>query len=306
VFLWDNQVRRFFSSSADHAHAPWFYLPVLFEVLLPWAIFVVPAAVRMARPGGPNTGVDYRRQYLIAVTIAPLILLSAASGKRHLYLLPLLPGFSVMLAVWLAEAWSTADMRWEEMWRRWGSVLFALLPCAAWGSAFYLAAARGHVMAVTAAGVVGSVSAGGVALVYIFRRGRAASPWLMVGLLAAAYAAALSPSPWKMIEQEKGAASLREMLTAHVGRNDTLSGYTPSERVQGIVAFSRRATFPMLWTPVELDAVLGASRSNVVLIPERDYRELREHGLTRAPAKVIASCALGRRRQALLRGRGPG
>ncbi|MCX6357294.1 MAG: glycosyltransferase family 39 protein, partial [Candidatus Aureabacteria bacterium] len=107
-FIWRNQVLRFFSPAADHAEPPWYYLPLLFEILAPWVIFLPPALYRLFRPCDAERRMDAGRQFLLAVIVVPFVLLSIASGKRQLYLLPLMPGFAIAIAIWCAGVWCEA------------------------------------------------------------------------------------------------------------------------------------------------------------------------------------------------------
>lgn len=96
----ENLVGRFFSGTA-HAR-PFYYYAWQFPVeTLPW-ILLAPAAVWAARTQvfAADAGAEERRawRFLLAWIGATLLFFSLSSGKRGLYLLPLLPATSLLLA----------------------------------------------------------------------------------------------------------------------------------------------------------------------------------------------------------------
>jgi 4-amino-4-deoxy-L-arabinose transferase-like glycosyltransferase len=306
VFLWDNQVLRFVSPGADHAHAPWFYLPAVFEVFLPWALLLPPALLGLRRRAGESEGERRSRQFILAVVAVPFAILSVASGKRNLYLLPLLPCFALAVARWAAAADAAPLARWERRLARAALVVFAAVAAAAWYAALGVAIFARHGVGAAVAG-----TAAGLAVAATVLRRELLNPpdrvpaWPMVALAIVGWAAPLTPAVWGMIEREKGYAPLTAMLDAHVGQGDSLFMYTPGERELGVAGFHRRAVLPVLETPAELDAALRASGRNVVLVREKVYDALAGEGALPASASVQARCVLPHRNrnQLLLRGR---
>lgn len=302
VFLWDNQVLRFFSPGADHAGPPWYYLGGILEVLLPWTLLLPPALVALARRGRETGGDGRGRQYLLAAVAVPFAILSIASGKRQLYLLPLMPGFAIVLARWMTGEWPGARARWEDIWMRVCVACFAATAAAAGCAALGFAVAGGSGVVVSAvcaaAALVAAVSA-----VRMLRRGGRASAWRLVALAAIAWSAALTPAVWGKVDAEKGYAPLTAMLDANIRPKDILFMYTPGERDLGVVGFHTRAVLPVIGTPADLEATLGASGRNLILIREKVYERLKEQGALPPSAVVAARCALPHRNQVLLRGR---
>jgi 4-amino-4-deoxy-L-arabinose transferase-like glycosyltransferase len=133
--VWVNQVLRFVSpSKTGHAQPFYHYLQSLPLMVLPWAA----PFLALFRPafwkGRLATGAADPRIYLACMTAGPLALLSVASTKRGIYLLPLLPPLFILAAAALQEvlARDPADRP------RWIGVLFgAVQPVvlAAWGLA---------------------------------------------------------------------------------------------------------------------------------------------------------------------------
>ncbi len=101
-FVWNHFGR--IGAAADHAQPPWYYVRILW-MGLPLAPLLVVAFLRR-----PDEGRAARLAGLCWV-LAPLLLLSLATGKRGVYLLPVLPGFALLGAAVLA---GLPDPRWRK------------------------------------------------------------------------------------------------------------------------------------------------------------------------------------------------
>jgi 4-amino-4-deoxy-L-arabinose transferase-like glycosyltransferase len=103
-----------------HMHGPFFYLRIFPLDFLPWTFAFVPALISsLRRPKGD----PYPAWF-----IGPFLLLSIASAKRGLYLIPLYPTCACITASWLSRV---GKARWEELIVKatWGiAVLVAFVP----------------------------------------------------------------------------------------------------------------------------------------------------------------------------------
>ena len=303
VFVWHNQFLRFFSSGADHAEPPWYYLPLLFELLAPWCVFLPVALFRLVRPCDEKSQGSAGRQYLLSAVVVPFVLLSIASGKRQLYLLPLMPGWALMIAIWVMEEWGSMEARWELLWRDKGLALFSVLPIGSWSCALYFALREGSGMPVAIAGLIASMV---IAIFSFFPRGNVPGgrrAGFAIALLLMAYAAVLSPSLWMTFDQKKGYEPLTRMLDENVKNRDMLYLYTPGEREIGVVGFHFQSLVHVLNSPEEIGRVLSASPANYVLIREKLFDELVSLGSLPSSAEVAARVDISHRNQLLLRGR---
>jgi 4-amino-4-deoxy-L-arabinose transferase-like glycosyltransferase len=91
----------------DHAEPWWYYLGMLPLIFLPWTLVIGGLAVQWLRAGRQR---KYRRPTGRKVAVlgpawvgVPILLLSLVSGKLPHYLLPTLPGLSLLLALLLAR-----------------------------------------------------------------------------------------------------------------------------------------------------------------------------------------------------------
>jgi 4-amino-4-deoxy-L-arabinose transferase-like glycosyltransferase len=104
-------------AALGHMHGPFFYLKGFPPDFLPWTLAFVPALISSLRKPKDDP--------YLAWFIGPFLLLSIASAKRDLYLIPLYPACACMTAAWLSRA---GKLRWEE-----------LVVKATWGIAVFLA-----------------------------------------------------------------------------------------------------------------------------------------------------------------------
>ncbi len=96
-YFWRQQFSRFFTPERQHVHAWWFYLPVLLAGLFPWTPCIALVALR-------SVYMDIRMRCLAAWLLYGFVFFSASQNKLAGYLLPLMPGFALLLAAGLDHA----------------------------------------------------------------------------------------------------------------------------------------------------------------------------------------------------------
>jgi 4-amino-4-deoxy-L-arabinose transferase-like glycosyltransferase len=91
-------------AALGHMHGPLYYLRFFPVKFLPWTFALIPALISSLRKtkGDPYLG----------WFIGPFLLLSIASAKRDVYLIPLFPACACMTASWLSRA---GKVKWEEL-----------------------------------------------------------------------------------------------------------------------------------------------------------------------------------------------
>jgi len=303
TFFWDNMVMRFFSGSADHAAPPWDYAFGIFEVMVPWVVFVPPVIFALARPGGIDA-TERRRgwQYLVSIMAGPLLLLSMASAKRPGYLLPLMPAFAVSVAAWLDGALGEREARWMRVWRAAGTVTLALAAVAAWGASGYLAVKANAGLAVSVVGILAAL-AGTVALVLSLRReGQQRLPVLAVGLALLTFFSLFSPSTFSAIDARRGYHTLTAAVAGTAVPGTTLYGFDMGERELGVVGFLRQVPTPQVASPRALGEVLR-DRQNLVLVSVEAMKRLQAQGEWPDTAEVVAAPEMSKRPYVVVRGR---
>ncbi len=91
-YFWRQQFSRFFTTERQHIQHSWFYIPVLLAALFPWTPLVALLARR-------TTYSDARMRFLGGWLLYGIVFFSASQNKLAGYLLPLMPGFALLLAV---------------------------------------------------------------------------------------------------------------------------------------------------------------------------------------------------------------
>jgi 4-amino-4-deoxy-L-arabinose transferase-like glycosyltransferase len=94
AIIWSQTAHRVVDSFA-HAHPFWWYIPWLFAVLFPWAVW--PALWR-ALSGLFRSRLDRGTRFCLCWLLPTFTLLSSISGKQPQYLLSLLPGAALIAA----------------------------------------------------------------------------------------------------------------------------------------------------------------------------------------------------------------
>jgi 4-amino-4-deoxy-L-arabinose transferase-like glycosyltransferase len=109
-------------AALGHMHGPFFYLKDFPHDFLPWTLAFVPALISSLRM--------LKNDPYLPWFVGPFLLLSIASAKRGLYLVPLFPVCACVTALWLSRAVKSG---WEELIVKatWGiAVLGAFFPFA--------------------------------------------------------------------------------------------------------------------------------------------------------------------------------
>ena len=91
-------------AALGHMHGPLHYLPTFPMKFLPWTFALIPALISSLRKGKENPYLGW--------FIGPFLLLSIASAKRDVYLIPLFPACACITASWLSRA---GKVKWEEL-----------------------------------------------------------------------------------------------------------------------------------------------------------------------------------------------
>ena len=105
--LLQENLKRFFGGSG-HSHAVYYYLPYLFSLGLPWSLFL-PFLVWdffKKSPDGSDDRLFFKCWFLIMFGF-----FSLSAGKRPVYLLPVYPPLSLLLADWVYRQYHSSGWR---------------------------------------------------------------------------------------------------------------------------------------------------------------------------------------------------
>lgn len=124
-----------FVLGVSHANPPWYYLFQLPVDLFPWSLFL-PWLVLWVRNNRKSTE---EMSFLLSWVVPALIFFSICVGKRALYLLPLYPAFSAMLALSILDLMDGPRLVWRKRTGFvWSLILFliGLVPIGGLGTEF--------------------------------------------------------------------------------------------------------------------------------------------------------------------------
>ena len=104
--LLEENFQRFFGGSG-HTHPVYYYLPYLFSQGLPWSLFLPVLLWDLARNRERNDAFLFLKVWFLVM----FGFFSLSMGKRPVYLLPLYPAVSLLLAAWFFQARGAVGMR---------------------------------------------------------------------------------------------------------------------------------------------------------------------------------------------------
>lgn len=113
--LFFENVKRFSGGEFVNSEPWWFYLPSLLRISFPWWLLLLILAPRSLRAESSNFSYPdwpWRVRWLpTIVLLSGVFLLSLSSGKRHSYLIPLLPFIAIQLGVELSSIFERSGAR---------------------------------------------------------------------------------------------------------------------------------------------------------------------------------------------------
>jgi hypothetical protein len=96
----EENLQRFVGGSG-HSHPVYYYVPYLFFQSMPWGLFVPPLLWDLFRNGfRTNEGALFLKLWFLVM----FVFFSISAGKRTVYLLPIYPALSLLLAAWFYGA----------------------------------------------------------------------------------------------------------------------------------------------------------------------------------------------------------
>ncbi len=106
-FIWNEHIRRFLSSDAQHGAPFWYFLLVFPAAAIPW-IFLLPAAISGIKTN--NKDISLLRFSVLWFSV-PFLFFSLCKGKLATYILPCFVPFAVIMAVGLRGYFATEEKK---------------------------------------------------------------------------------------------------------------------------------------------------------------------------------------------------
>ena len=308
-----------FVGGSGHSHPVYYYIPYLFSQSLPWSLFLPVLLWDLFRNGFRSDGDVLFLKLWFLVMFA---FFSISVGKRPVYLLPLYPALSLLLAGWFYDAKSAGKGR-----------------LAIYRSIAVFAAITGLLLMVITLGALWSHNHGWFftpiesllkpkdrANVLAVRNQLENFGWsfTLASLLAASLWLTLARSLWldrmravahqlvivsivhvfvgssvvmPVIAQRKSYAAFMSQVNQRVGPNDKL--YIYGRFNSDSVVFYRGSAIERLDQPIEALAANAGKGRGYVIMPERNWKDI-ETAAGNAPAPLLKSEGKGPEGDALL------
>jgi 4-amino-4-deoxy-L-arabinose transferase-like glycosyltransferase len=104
VFILEHNFERFSTTVYRHTAPFWYFVPITLLALLPWTVLAVAGVVRGIRHlRAPRTQATDLALILVIWGILPVIFFSFSGSKLPGYILPALPPFAILAALWLRD-----------------------------------------------------------------------------------------------------------------------------------------------------------------------------------------------------------
>jgi len=101
VFILEHNLARFRTNLYHHTEPLWYFVPVLLLALIPWTMFVVAAAMEVARAWWQRRAISSTESlniFLVIWILIPVIFFSMSQSKLPGYILPALPAGALLVA----------------------------------------------------------------------------------------------------------------------------------------------------------------------------------------------------------------
>ncbi|MFY9820474.1 MAG: glycosyltransferase family 39 protein [Thermoanaerobaculia bacterium] len=271
------------SARFGHTQPFYYYLIQTPLQLLPWAL-ALPALWRAGvfRRGAPGSEA---RRLLLATLGLGVLLLTAASSKREMYLMPLVPAWSACVAWWLAGA---GERFWD---RRTLLILLGFAGCvflllgglSLWiGWAPYLPATLMPVQATVSKGLIlsfGCLSLGiGAVLFVLLIRGRQTGLPVRVAMAMLLLFVVLQTAVQALIDPVKEMGEMTAAVARTIPGSVPVPAYLPpgqsNEVIFGMINFKLGRRVLPLTRPEDLQAWFGAHPGSAVLFRASQGRRL--------------------------------
>jgi len=125
-FIWNEHIKRFLSSGAQHHASFWYYIVLFPAVALPWTV-LFPSAILGLRKTGVKASIT---RYALCWFLLPFLFFSISKGKILTYILPCFPPFAMLMSTGLNKYFKTGGRRSFSMGAKFLALLAVILAIA--------------------------------------------------------------------------------------------------------------------------------------------------------------------------------
>ncbi len=307
VFLIHNHLERFAGGSTGHHQPFYYYLTQFPAAFLPWSLLLVPVFYGSFRTPPPLADIS-KKGLLFAQCwfIAGFLLLSMASTKRVLYLMPIFAPISLLTAWYIEATLIRAGLSKLEAFfiHAFGWVILmvgiAVIPLFWYASRKYAFGAPPEQTAWTVLFTLAAVTLSLVALTALRGRskhmgrfwacsGAAVFSLLLLGLVAAI----------PVLDRYKSFVPFCSAVGTAVSATAPLYGYQPDETLRGVVPFYTGRFLTEIETLPALEEAIGKTRTAFVAIRDKNGK-VEEELLSTGRFSVVARLGMDPTRSVVL------
>jgi 4-amino-4-deoxy-L-arabinose transferase len=106
-FIWNEHIKRFLSSGAQHHESFWYYSYLFPPAALPW-IFFLPVSIIGLKKIGVRASIT---RYTLCWFFFPFLFFSVSKGKILTYILPCFPPFAILMSIGLKKYLETGGKK---------------------------------------------------------------------------------------------------------------------------------------------------------------------------------------------------
>ena len=106
-FILEHNLDRFATNMFRHPQPFWYYLPLTLAATVPWSVFAVAGFVEHIRRwrewAGRNSASNALAVFLLLWALIPILFFSLSQSKLPAYILPSIPAFALLAAVYIHD-----------------------------------------------------------------------------------------------------------------------------------------------------------------------------------------------------------
>jgi len=125
-FIWNEHIKRFLSSGAQHHASFWYYIFLFPAAALPWTV-LFPSAILGLRKTGIKGSIT---RFALCWFFLPFLFFSISKGKILTYILPCFPPFAMLMSTGLNKYFKTGGRRSFSMGAKFLALLAVILAIA--------------------------------------------------------------------------------------------------------------------------------------------------------------------------------
>ncbi len=273
IFFIDNHLNRFLPKATYIHIQPWyFYLTALPSFFIPWSLFLLPVLYqyfsnKLKVGSNSSKGILFLKCWFLG----GLVFLSMSSGKRNLYLLPIIAPVSILTALWLEATIKTTPLKKLEQVFLWLFMLTLL------GASIMIPIEYSKLTAGWSIGLVSiTVLIIGLAVVGIkyLRAKKMRQFWVCACATVFCMLVVFSVLFVPVMDKDRNYAPFCRKVMQIVGPKGKLYSFQANETLRGIVPFYTGIYMEEIWLKDALSNILASKETVFVVMRDKKRKGL--------------------------------